>query len=400
MQHTIQIDTLTYISVYNPNKLQILIIFAFNYKMDQAMETKTSYKSIYDIFKKDILNGIYPTGSLLPTELTLAQKYSVSRPTIAKVYNQLQTEGYITKKKGLGTIVNYKHTDSTLTFGLLLPGAGESEIFSFINDQLLKQSEKGKFNCLWEGATASSANIRRELIETCCDNYIKKQVDGIFFSPLERVSNADSINRRICEKVTNAGIPLILIDRDIFNFPLRSTFDIVCLDNFSAGCIMAQHLIDQGCENIHFFHRPDSASSVNMRLSGIKNVVQENKLQFDERNIHCGNPEDVDLIKQIQIVPGKTGIICANDSTAAVLMSTIADIGIQISSDLLICAYDNMKYSMHLKHSLTSFQQPCEEIANVSIELMFRRVKNREVVPVTVNLAGEIVIRDSTKFLK
>lgn len=395
-----QINTLTYISVYNLNKLQILIIFAFNYKMDQVMEIKTSYKSIYNIFKKDILNGIYPTGSLLPTELTLAQQHSVSRPTIAKVYNQLQAEGYITKKKGLGTIVNYKHTDNTLTFGLLLPGAGESEIFSFINDQLLKQSEKGKFNCLWEGATASSANIRRELIETCCDNYIKKQVDGIFFSPLERVSNADSINRRICEKVTTAGIPLILIDRDIFNFPLRSTFDIVCLDNFSAGCIMAQHLIDQGCESIHFFHRPDSASSVNMRLSGIKHVVQENKLQFDENNVHCGNPEDVDLIKQIQIVPGKTGIICANDSTAAVLMSTITDIGIQISSDLLICAYDNMKYSMHLKHSLTSFQQPCEEIANVSIELMFRRVKNREAVPVTVNLAGEIVIRDSTKFLR
>ena len=85
--------------------------------------------------------------------------YSVSRPTIAKVYNQLQTEGYITKKKGLGTIVNHKYTSTTLSFGLLLPGAGESEIFSIINDQLLKQSEAGKFNCLWEGATASNANI-------------------------------------------------------------------------------------------------------------------------------------------------------------------------------------------------------------------------------------------------
>ena len=54
------------------------------------MNTKPSYKSIYDILKKDILDGVYPTGSLLPTELTLADQYSVSRPTIAKVYNQLQ----------------------------------------------------------------------------------------------------------------------------------------------------------------------------------------------------------------------------------------------------------------------------------------------------------------------
>lgn len=267
------------------------------------MNTKPSYKSIYDILKKDILDGVYPTGSLLPTELTLADQYSVSRPTIAKVYNQLQAEGYITKKKGLGTIVNHKHTATTLTFGLLLPGAGESEIFSIINGQLLKQSEAGKFNCLWEGATASNADIRRELIETCCDNYIKKGVNGIFFSPLERVANADEINIRICDKIEKAGIPLILIDRDIYNFPKRSNFDIVCLDNFSAGCIMAQHLIDQGCTHIHFFYRPDSANSVNMRLSGIKEMVQQNKLPFDTNNVHCGNPENINFVNRCKSYP-------------------------------------------------------------------------------------------------
>ena len=40
--------------------------------------------------KEDIQKGVYPTGTLLPTELTLADKYSVSRPTVSKVYNQLQ----------------------------------------------------------------------------------------------------------------------------------------------------------------------------------------------------------------------------------------------------------------------------------------------------------------------
>ena len=163
---------------------------------------------------------------------------------------------------------------------------------------------------------------------------------------------------------------------------------------------MAQHLIDQGCTNIHFFHRPDSAYSVDMRLIGIKEVMLQNKLPFNLSDVHCGNPEDTNFVKQMQIIPGKTGIICANDSTAAVLMSSLTDIGWKISSDLLICAYDNMKYSMHLKHSLTSFKQPCEEIANVSVDLMFRRINDKSAYPVTVNLAGEIVIRDSSKFME
>ena len=38
-----------------------------------AME-KYNYKIIYAIVKEDILKGVYPTGTLMPTELTLAEK--------------------------------------------------------------------------------------------------------------------------------------------------------------------------------------------------------------------------------------------------------------------------------------------------------------------------------------
>ncbi len=364
------------------------------------MESKINYKAIYNILKDQILKKTFPPGSMLPTEQNLALKYSVSRPTIAKVYNQLQDEGFIKKKKGLGTVVIYQCSNITYTFGLLLPGAGESEIFSIINDQLLRQSETGRFICLWEGATASSAEIRRSLIENCCENYINKKVDGIFFSPLERVHNAYELNLKICKAIEEAGIPLVLIDRDILSFPGRSKFDIICLDNFSAGCIMAKHLIEQGCETIHFFYRPDSAGSVDLRLSGVRDTVLKHNYAFTEKNIFCGNPEDINFVRQMKVIPGKTGIVCANDSTAAVLMSSIEDLGIKISTDLVMCGYDDMKYSKHLKHSLTSYCQPCEEIANISIELLMRRIKDNNRIPITINLTGEIVIRESSQFSK
>lgn len=364
------------------------------------MNDKYNYKTIYATVKEDILKGVYSTGTLLPTELTLADKYAVSRPTISKVYNQLQDEGYVNKKKGLGTIVLFKENAvKTSTFGLLLPGAGESEIFSIINDQILKQSEKMQFNCLWEGATASNADIRRNLIETCCDNYISKKVDGIFFSPLERVADADRINHIICDKIQQAGIPLVLIDRDIVPIPQKSQFDVVCLDNYSAGCLMAQHLIEAGCKQIHFFYRPDSAYSVRIRFLAVKDTVQEAGLTFTEHNDFCGNPEDLEFVRTIPVTKGQTGIICANDSTAAVLMSSLETVGHRIASDLLICGYDDMKYSEHLKCSLTSFIQPCKEIANNSIELMMRRLRNNDREPISVYLNGKIIMRESTRFV-
>lgn len=363
------------------------------------MELKINYKSIYDIIKQEILKGFFPDGAMLPTEQTLAEKYSVSRPTIAKVYNQLQSEGYLIKKKGLGTMVTYKASTKIYTFGLLLPGAGESEIFSIINDQFQKKSDEGEFNCLWEGATASDASIRKDRIEICCDNYIKNNVDGIFFAPLERVPRANEINIEICRKITEAGIPLVLIDRDIKKAPERSQYDVVGIDNFNAGSIMAQHIIDAGCDKVIFFYRPDSAWSVDMRISGVRNVVLENNLTFDNTNIYCGDPANIEFVKKIEFIKGKTGIVCANDSTAAVLMSTLDSIGVKISSDILICGYDNMKYSTHLKCSLTSYEQPCVEISNVSIDLMMRRLKDKKAIPIMANLTGTIIPRKSTVFV-
>lgn len=365
------------------------------------MTDKHNYKSIYAEVKDLILDQTYPTNTLLPTETILAEEYKVSRPTISKVYSQLQKEGLVRKNKGKGTVVLYrKENKSHYTFGLLLPGAGESEIFSMINDQILKQSEAMQFTCLWEGATASNAQIRKNLIESCCDSYIERKVDGIFFSPLERVSDADVINKAICNRISKARIPLILIDRDIVPIPQKSPYDVVCLDNYSAGCVMAQHLIDAGCKQIHFLYRPSSAYSVRIRYLAVRDTVQEHGLSFDLQHEYCGNPENMEFINRIKIDKGKTGIICANDATAAVLMSSLETIGYKTGTDVLITGFDDMKYSQHLKCSLTSFVQPCKEIANISIELMMRKIKYYDNPPVSVFLRGEIIVRESSKFIK
>lgn len=62
----------------------------------------------HDIFldlEKDILNGKYQPGMLLPSENQLVEDYSVSRETVRKALNLLINAGYIQKKQGKGSIV-------------------------------------------------------------------------------------------------------------------------------------------------------------------------------------------------------------------------------------------------------------------------------------------------------
>ncbi|WP_165024336.1 LacI family DNA-binding transcriptional regulator [Dysgonomonas sp. ZJ279] len=362
------------------------------------MKVKENYKSILNILQEQISHGILPFGSLLPTENDLAQKYGVSRPTITKVYNTLQHDNYVVKKKGVGTKIVYQRSKNKLTFGLLLPGVGESEIFSIISNRFLQHSRDGEFDCLWEGATTGNADMRKDLTEKSSVNYIEQKVDGVFFAPLERIPMADEINREICEKFANSGIPLVLLDRDIVEFPNRSVYDLVSLDNFNAGYTMAEHLLDAGCTIINFVYRPNSAFSVILRYLGAAAAIHKRHLQFDKNNVYCGEPENLDFVRNIKFLSNKTGIICANDSTAAMLMSSMDAINVKITLDILICGFDDMKYASHLKSPLTSYAQPCEEITDVAIELMMRRIHSKEAKPINVSLLGQIIPRASTEF--
>ncbi len=53
-----------------------------------------------------ILNGEYPSGSLLPPERELAEQMGVTRPTLRETLQRLSREGWITIRHGKATIVN------------------------------------------------------------------------------------------------------------------------------------------------------------------------------------------------------------------------------------------------------------------------------------------------------
>lgn len=64
-----------------------------------------AYKEVYSKLKEELKEGIYPAGSLLPTESELEKIFHVSRTTIRKAISILSLEGYVKTKQGYGTEV-------------------------------------------------------------------------------------------------------------------------------------------------------------------------------------------------------------------------------------------------------------------------------------------------------
>ncbi len=63
------------------------------------------YKKVILDLRKEIENGSYKKGSLLPSENDLCDTYNTTRPTIRQALSELSNMGYIIRYKGKGSIV-------------------------------------------------------------------------------------------------------------------------------------------------------------------------------------------------------------------------------------------------------------------------------------------------------
>ena len=63
------------------------------------------YQQIVDGLKRDISEGRLPPGSPLPSFRQLAQQLMVSLITVKRAYEELERQGIIYRRQGLGTFV-------------------------------------------------------------------------------------------------------------------------------------------------------------------------------------------------------------------------------------------------------------------------------------------------------
>ena len=82
----------------------------------------------------------------------------------------------------------------------------------------------------------------------------RKESFRCVFRALELTPQKDAINRSVSEALDKAGIPVVLLDRDLVP-PERSQYDLVGIDNHGPDMV-TRHLIRCGCRRLVFLGRP------------------------------------------------------------------------------------------------------------------------------------------------
>ena len=350
------------------------------------------HRQVLNSLRQELAAGRYRSGEKLPSEADLVKRFGASRITIGRAMRELQALGLIERRAGSGTYA--RATKGTnLTFGLLIPNLGQTEIFEPIC-QGIAASQKEQHALLW--GNSSEAAPRGEQAWLLCRQYIERRVSGVFFAPLEAGADCDPINLQIVGALDRARIPVVLLDRCFLPYPERSKYDLVGVDNRRVGHLATSHLLDRGCERIAFLALPHAASTVEARLAGYREALHFRGLTPSPSLVQNFAADDVEAVKAFVERLYPQGIVCANDRTAGALMRSLLAIGVRIPDQVKLVGIDDLPFASLLPVPLTTMRQPGREIGMVAMSVMLERLSQPQLPTRDVLLASEIMVRESS----
>jgi LacI family transcriptional regulator len=203
------------------------------------------------------------------------------------------------------------------------------------------------------------------------------------------------------QRIVEAGVPLVLIDRSFPGFGCN----FVGVDDYKVGEIAAEHLIAQGCKRIAHIRGP--ATNVgNSRAAGYKDMLVKRGFAVPNHYlVACGEASDSDgetrgrraMEEVLALKPRPDGLFCFNDTVAVGAMVKAIEAGLRIPQDMAIVGCGNFHYSSKLRVPLSSIDQRSREIGERTAKMILRLLEKPSARPRTSVLEPELIVRASSK---
>lgn len=361
------------------------------------MSTKevAKHREIYQQIHRAIVSGEYAVGQRIPTEAELGAAYRVSRPTISRALRDLEQQGYLLRRRGAGTFVREFQRTSGGLFGLTVPHT-EGGILGPICAEIVQRADAGGHSVLYGGTLPRHGPVSAAQADAFCERFISRGVIGVFFLPLILRREQMDMNLRIADRLSDAGIAIVLLDHDIVDYPQRSRYDLVGVDNRRNGTVVTEHLLAGGCRRIHFVTIDLTVSTSTARIAGYQDALRNHGIEPDPSWVHRWNTaEDGEFVRRLVRDARAEAFVCVNDDVARTLLLHLATLGVRVPEDVRIVSFDDLPFAAALPVPLTTLHQPTRDIGAAAVETMLSRIAAPDRPPRDVWLACDLRIRNS-----
>jgi DNA-binding LacI/PurR family transcriptional regulator len=199
------------------------------------------------------------------------------------------------------------------------------------------------------------------------------------------------------EQMRTRGIPFVVIDPT--GEPLHDT-PSVGATNWSGGLTATRHLLGLGHRRIGVIGGPEWILCSRARLDGYRAAMDEAGVTVDPALISHGEfhvAEGIERGRALLALPDPpTAIFAGNDLQALGVYQAARERRLHIPEDLSVVGFDDLPVAQWVGPPLTTVRQPLVEMAVTAAELVLAMSRGAQPAQPRVELATELVIREST----
>lgn len=351
--------------------------------MPEPGRRRTRHAAIFETLQREISAGRH-AGGRLPPEVELARRFAVSRPTVARALDELRRQGLVERRPGVGTTVRRAAAPAGL-IGLIGAGLSHTEILGPIGAELERSAAEAGHRLILGDSGATERDAERLTRE-----FLARGVAGVLLAPLEAARQRELINRRLVAMLRGSGIAVVLIDRDLLDFPARSDLDLVAVDDVRAGFQAAVHVLRGGRRSLACVARPGFPSTTDLRFAGCRQAAAQAGAAV---SVHVGDPADPGLARAV--AAAAPAAVCANDATATALIATLTGLGIAVPGRVRVAGVDDVAAAATAPVPLTTMRLPCRELGVLAVRTLLERIREPGLPPRQVLLDARLVVRRS-----
>ncbi|UII27285.1 LacI family transcriptional regulator [Fulvivirga maritima] len=329
----------------------------------------------------DIANELKVSPSTVSR--ALKDHYSISKEMIKEVKKVAQKRGY--RPNSIAASLRNNRTNN---IGVIISWINRPFISSLISG-IEEEANKAGYNVIISQSHDSFDNEvanARALYDS--------RISGLVVSLAMETQNYDHFSQFI-----KNNIPVVFVDR--VTDELNS--DKVVIDNFSAGFMATEHLIEQGGERIALACGSQHRNIYRERENGYLAALREHNIPIKEEYIlhsELLNAEEGFRIAEhfLSMDNPPDAIFSVNDTAAVSIIQYAKGQGIEIPQDLAVMGFNNDPVSLIIDPQLSTVSHPAIEMGKLAAQQVLKQNQYKDVVKSeTVMLRTELLVRASTK---
>jgi DNA-binding LacI/PurR family transcriptional regulator len=161
-----------------------------------------------------------------------------------------------------------------------------------------------------------------------------------------------------------------------------------------------KHVLSHGHVDIAIIGGPEGLWTAEQRLAGYREALAADGLDPDGPRILRGDyreesgAEAVDRL-WAEKAPPPTALVAANDLMAIGAIERLRSKGVRVPDDVSVVGFDDIPLVRLLQPALTTVRQPARALGTAAAQALFSRLDQPDAPLPHVELAAELVIRDS-----